>query len=180
MEHTENYFLDKELPTRAGLKVLRTTDPDYGLSPDVIQDRYEFIRCYLNKELEPLLQISSKETKHEFFVANYLDSAFNTHDFWQEHKTHKKGNGKMQRLRDKIKDLAIMHSCISDPEGRHQLLKRSENCLEWAFKWDLEELANKLNETPASGQYRIKRQIARIRHDINRCRQVWARYAILE
>ena len=177
MINTESYFPDEELPTRAGLQVLRTTDPDYGLSTDEIQDRYEFIRCYLKQELEPLTQIQTKGSIRDFFVTDYLNSAFNTHDFWRTHRLFKKSNGAMDQLRSRIKELATMHSCISVPEGRHQVLKQFDNCLACTFQWDLEALAAKLHHATAAEKYRVKQQIARIQSNIFECRRIWAQYA---
>ena len=42
-------------------------------SPEEIQDRYEFIRCYLMQELEPLTQIPLKGSERGFVITDYLD-----------------------------------------------------------------------------------------------------------
>jgi AraC-like DNA-binding protein len=48
----EDMIPEEELPVRAGIKVIRRNDPDYGLSEDEIADRNEFIRCHLAREFE--------------------------------------------------------------------------------------------------------------------------------
>jgi hypothetical protein len=47
MRYTENWIPEEELPTCSGLVVVHKKDPNHGLSDDEIQDRLEFIRCYL-------------------------------------------------------------------------------------------------------------------------------------
>ena len=57
------YIPEEELPARAGLRVERQSDPDYGLSEDEIADRNEFIRCYLVREFELLMMLPGKDRR---------------------------------------------------------------------------------------------------------------------
>ena len=81
MNDIDKWIPQEQVPTRAGLKVIRTNHPNYGLSQDEIQDRNEFIRCHLLKEFEVLLMIPQQETENDFFISDYStensDSAFN-------------------------------------------------------------------------------------------------------
>ena len=52
---------EEELPVRANLRVIRRTDPNYGMSTDEVADRNEFIRCYLMREFEALMMIGADE-----------------------------------------------------------------------------------------------------------------------
>jgi hypothetical protein len=58
----------EELPARAGIRVERLSDPDYGLSEDEIADRNEFIRCYLVREFELLMMLPGNEEGTDFFI----------------------------------------------------------------------------------------------------------------
>ena len=49
----EDCIPEEEWPVRAGIRVIRQSDPDYGLSDDEVADRNEFIRCYLAREFAP-------------------------------------------------------------------------------------------------------------------------------
>ena len=71
-----------ELPVRANLKVIHLNDPDFGMTEDEINDRNEFVRCYILKDFEAILSIPIKYEK-EFFIDNWQHSAFNTEDFYR-------------------------------------------------------------------------------------------------
>ena len=71
-----------EIPIRANLKVLHINDPDFGMTEDEINDRNEFIRCYILKDFEAILTIPAKYKK-DFFIENWEQSAFNTEDYYR-------------------------------------------------------------------------------------------------
>jgi hypothetical protein len=74
IEYTEDSWIDQEeLPVRAGLKVIRKNDPDYGLSEDEVMDRNEFIRYYLLQEFELLLMIPKKDGEDDLFITDCGD-----------------------------------------------------------------------------------------------------------
>ena len=61
---TVDTWIDEEsLPVTPTLKVIRKNDPWYGMSEEEVDGRKEFIRCYINKDFEVLLQIPSREAK---------------------------------------------------------------------------------------------------------------------
>ena len=64
----DTWIVEEELPVRSSLKVIRMTDPDYGLTEDEIMDRNEFIRCYLMQDFDLLIQIPNPEYEHDFFI----------------------------------------------------------------------------------------------------------------
>ena len=74
---------DDELPTRASLKVIRLNDPDYGMTQDEIDNRNEFIKCYIQRDFEALLMIPVEKIERDFFIDNWEESAFNTEDFYR-------------------------------------------------------------------------------------------------
>ena len=50
---TVDTWIDEEsLPATPNLKVIRKNDPWYGMSEEEVEDRKEFIRCYINKDFE--------------------------------------------------------------------------------------------------------------------------------
>ena len=100
--------------------VVRKNDPDYGFSDDEIQDRIEFIRCYLLNDYQVLLMIPRQDYEDDFFVQDCLVmddnySAFNTVDFKNTLRPLNKYGYAIKKIMEHVKDLAIMHSCISHP-----------------------------------------------------------------
>ena len=53
--HVDRWIEEDDLPVRASLKVIHRNDPDYEMTEDEIEDRKEFIRCYILKDLQHCL-----------------------------------------------------------------------------------------------------------------------------
>ena len=81
----DTWIVEEDLPVQTHLKVIRKNDPDYGLTEQEIQDRNEFIRCYMMKEHEAIMMVPLQVTEYDFFIADCdvteeKYSAFNTVD----------------------------------------------------------------------------------------------------
>ncbi len=66
---------------RFSFKIIRENDPWYGMSEEEVDDRNEFIRSYINKEFELLLQIPIQPSENDFWFTShqeFMESAFNT------------------------------------------------------------------------------------------------------
>ena len=72
----DSWIAEEELPVRANLKVILRNDPNYGLTEDEIQDRVEFIRCYLLREFELLMMIPKQTQEDDFFVGDFTVVVF--------------------------------------------------------------------------------------------------------
>jgi len=183
MIYKESFFPDEHLPTRPGLKVIHINDPDYGLTEDEIQDRYEFIRCYIMKAFKVLMMIPKPDYKDDFFVADLNVtqqgySAFNTHDFQNLRRPFNKFNYAMKKILERVQDLATMHSCISHADDRQEVYERFIALLHREFVDPVEGLARQLHsEDSAAKISQIKRKISRLRQEIFKCITVWERYA---
>lgn len=181
--YTENCIPEESLPPRAGLKVIRSTDPYYGLDADEIQDRIEFIRCYLMREFEVLLLIPKQEKKDDFFVPDITTvdpgySAFNTVDFQNRRRPFDKYGYAMKKIMERVRNLAIMHSSISNPVERDMVAQRFENYLDIKFRDRLAELIVQYkNARGIESRSKLKRKIAELNRRILETRKIWARYA---
>ena len=67
-------------------------------------------------------------------------SAINTHDFQDGLKPFNKYGYAMKKIMERVKDLAILHSCISSPEGRANAHRKYEALLEAKFRSRLAQL----------------------------------------
>jgi hypothetical protein len=56
----------EELPASPVLRVEKRNDPWYGMSEEEVEDRKEFIRCYINKDFELLLLIPTQPRENDF------------------------------------------------------------------------------------------------------------------
>jgi hypothetical protein len=187
VEHIEdNRIAAEDLPAPASLKVIRRSDPNYGLSEDEIQDRHEFINCYMLQEFELLMMIPKQAQGNEFFMcdctvedAEY--SAFNTHDFQDAQKPFNKYAYAVRKTLERVKELAVMHSCISQPENRKLMFDRFKSFMAFKFIDRVEELARDLHtDISKAAQAQIKREIAKIGRSVQQCKAIWEQHAAPE
>ena len=183
MRYEESFFPDEHLPTRPGLKVIRTNDPDFGFTEDEIQDRYEFIRCYLMKGFKVLMMIPKPDYKDDFFIPD-VDvthegySAFNTQDFHTMHRPFKRRGYALQKILDRVYELALQHSSTTHPVCIQWAYERYIDFLASIYTEDLERLARQLHlEESYQKRSQAKRKIGKINREIAECRKKWERYA---
>ena len=181
-----NRIAEDELPVAANIKVIRRSDPNYGLSEDEIQDRMEFIRCYILQDFELLMMIPKQTTKDDFFIVDFtVDdvkySAFNTHDFQMQQRLFNKYHYAMKKIMERVKDLAIMHSCISSPEDRQDVYQKYEALVNSEFRGQLVALTKQYRWwQDEERRYQLKQRIAKLNRRILECKIIWERYAPFE
>lgn len=179
----DSWIAEEELPVGASLKVIRKSDPDYGLTDEEIQDRNEFIRCYLMQEHELLAGIPEQNAQDDFFIGDYVVtdaeySAFNTIDFQRLLRPFNKYAYAMKKVMERVKDLAIMHSSISYPEGRQEIHRRYEAFVDRKFRYRLWALTNRYRrEADEERRCSMKEKTAELNRRILDCKRIWARYA---
>ena len=183
MNYSENFIAAEELPKSAALKIVKVKDPDYGYSEDEIQDRYEFIRCYLLKDYELLLTIPKQYPGTDFFIHDcdvfeHQYSSFNTYDFQSRMRPFNKYAYAMKMILERVKDLAILHSCCSCSEDRASVQCRFEAYLDYHFRGKLICLIEQYKRTMQSDRRQwIKQKIGELNRRILDCKRIWERYA---
>jgi len=180
-----NYIPEEELPVRAGLRVMRTSGPDYGMSEDEIADRNEFIRCHLAREFELLMMIPSPAQEENFFIPDYhasddAYSAFNTHDFQRTLKPFDKYRYAMKKIMERVEEIAILHSVISREEGRENTFRRFNTLVEYEFREPLFSYVDRYKAAKTDEQrQRLKQKIGELNRRIFEAKKAWERVAPL-
>lgn len=178
-----NSIPEEELPVRAGIKVIRRSDPDFGLSDDEITDRSEFVRCYLMREFELLMMLPGKEEDSDFFipdchVTDEAYSAFNTVDFQRTMRSFDRYGYAMKKILDRVQDLAILHSAISYEEGRQNIQRRFHSLVEYEFRERLLSCIDRFYAARTDEQKEsLKKKIGELNRRIIECKRIWERYA---
>ena len=178
-----NWIDEKELPIKANLEVVWRNDSNYGLTEDEIHDRNEFIRCHLLSEFQLLIMIPKQDKKDDFFIAdctvdNSEYSAFNTVDFQKTQRPFNKYAYAMKKIMERIKELAIMHSSISDEDGRRATYQRYEVLVDREFRHRLLTMADRHKRQPdEEKRYWMRHRIAELNRRILECKRIWALYA---
>jgi hypothetical protein len=179
----ENSIPEEELPVRAGIKVIRRSDPDFGLSEDEIADRNEFIRCYLMRDFELLMMLPGNEEDNGFFipdchVTDEAYSAFNTVDFQKTLRPFDKYGYAMKKILDRVWDLAILHSAISHEEGRQNIQRRFNSLVENEFRGRLLRCVDWYNVARSDDRKAyLKKKIGELNRRIIECKKIWEQYA---
>ena len=179
----DSWIVEKELPVRANLKVIKRRDPDYGLAEDEIADQKEFIRCYLLRDFRLLITIPKQDGAVDFFipdcdVSESEYSAFNTHDFQRTVRPFNKYGYTIKKLMERVKDLAILHSSISSKEGRVDTYRRYEAFADREFRNRLIGLTERYKRIEDDEKKAwLKQKIAELNRRILECKRIWERYA---
>ena len=174
-------FDSEELPMSPVLRVEKRNNPWYGMSEEEVEDRKEFIRCYLNKEFEVILQIPVEPHGNDYWAPShqeFMESAFNTWDFQRNQRPFNKYAYRIRKVMEQVKELAILHSSISRPEGKANTQKRYENLVQNEYRglllyW-VEHYKRAADEERRN---QIRRRIAELNRRILQCQKVWEEYA---
>ena len=179
----EGWLVEEEMPYRPGLKTLRPNHPDHGVSEYEVEARNEFIAWYLKQELGALLKLPRMQSSGDLFIAD-LDvtdseySAFNTHDFQQMRGAINWREYAERKLEKKVKDLALLCSCLSHEEGRRNTKARYTRLLQHEFQGKLDRLARHLHEARDSdAQAETKRKIRQIQQQVWKLNQIWTKHS---
>jgi hypothetical protein len=179
----DSWIAQEEAPVSAQLKVIRQNDPDYGLTEDELAERNEFIQWYLLQDYALLLSVPRQAADAGFFIpevdaASPDYSAFSTHDFLDTLQPFNKYGYAMKKLMERIRGLAILHSCLSSAEGRLNTQRRYEAFLEAKFRSRLAHLIERCHLTDdAVRKLDLKLKIVELTRRITEARKIWERYA---
>jgi hypothetical protein len=182
-EHVGCWIAEEELPVQTQLKVIRQNDPDYGLTENELDERNEFIQWYLLQDFAPLLSVPRQAADASLFIPE-VDasspeySAFSTHDFLDTLQPFNKYGYAIKKIMERICDLAILHSCLSSPEGRLNTYRRYEAFLEAKLRSRLGHLIERCQTTDDSDRkLALKQKIAELTRRITEAKRIWERYA---
>ena len=116
-----------DIPVPAGLKAIRRNDPWLGYTDDEKDEAMEFIAWYVQSEHEPIMRVAEQSHGQAWFDWTDPQSAFNTCDFERACGKFEvdKWRYRVAKILEEIKELAIMHSCLSNDDGRLNTLRRA-------------------------------------------------------
>jgi hypothetical protein len=138
-EMVEAWIAEEELPTRPGLfpaepMFMRLFEDEEKMDSEDIEIENDEWRHFISRHLSRGHQVLESIPKHdeEVFFGAELDefgnnaSAMNTHDFERLHPFDRY-HYKVKKMCERVRDLALTHSCISDEEGRINVKNRFLN-----------------------------------------------------
>jgi hypothetical protein len=187
MEQTISETVDKwikEEQRPALLRVIRANDPWEGMSEEEIEDTKEYIRWYVSQDFKLLLLIPVHPRENEIWFSDYEEfrtSTFNTYDFERIQPPFDRYGYRVKKVPEKVKDLAILYSCLTSAEGREHTLGRYENLVNREFRDELMNLIDKY-QMPEDRDEKmcLKPKIAKVSQRIMKCKEVWQKYSTWE
>ena len=178
--HVDRWIEEEDLPVSASLKVIHRNDPDYGMTEDEIEDRNEFIRCYILSGFEAMLTIPLQKFESDFFVEDWEESAFNTEDYYRVYPSlpFNRYAYRIKKVMEKVMDLSILHSCISSLRGRMRTQNRYENLINSEFGNRAATLTKKYRMTTnPETRLALRTKIGELNKRIFDCKKLWEQYA---
>lgn len=166
---------------RLALSIIKKNNPWYGMTEEEIEDRREFIRCYLLKDFELLVMIPLPPREYDFWFSShqeFMESTFNTYDFQKDRKPFDKYSYRIKKVFEQIMDLAILHSCISQAEGRNNIYKRYQSIVENEFRVPILDLVDRLNKVAdRERRSEIIKKIVKLNYRIFDAKTIWQKYS---
>ncbi len=183
-ETVDEWIAEEEGSKGGFVRVIRANDPWAGMSEEEIEDVKEFIRWYINKDYAVLLMIPTHPRETDVWFSDeeeFRTSAFNTHDFEALRQPFNKYGYRMKKILARIKDLAIMYSCLTAQDGREDTLRKYENLVDSEFREKLRSLVVKC-QIPEDRDEKmlLKAKIAKVSQNIMKCKAVWQKYSSWE
>ncbi len=184
----DSWIVEEEYPSSTHLKVERTSaryfNPCQDMEDEEATAYWEFIYRIVSREHAILFSIPKPEAP-DFFAVELDEfgnnvSAFNTHDFERLYPFNKY-QWKLNRIFDKVKDLAITYSCLSNEDGRKNIHQKYINLVQSEFRNEAVIILEHYKKYKAlMFKSRVIKKINELNSRIRRCKDIWQKHAYQE
>lgn len=175
------------LPLSPFSKPIRAFDGLYPEDEEECQAYWDFIHWAINSEHALLLSIPKQENVYEFWAIDFDissndSSAFNTIDYQRLNPdTFNKYHYRIKKIFEKIRDLAMLHSSISNPEGKKNTYQRYKNLVEKEFREPAKSLLATCNKNPKwVDKEKLIPKIAALNSKIRKSKHIWHEHSQLK
>lgn len=174
----------EELPVHPYLQPIGVFDGLYPEDEEERQAYWEFIKWTMTREHAVLLSIPQQKYERDIWQ-NDLDefgndtSAFNTMDYQRLHpSTFNKYQYRLTKIYEKIKDLALLYSCISHADGKENTLQRYNILVQNEFRDKAILLLETYKKYPhLVNKEKLLERIAELNCRIRKCKHIWQEHA---
>ena len=174
------WIAEEDLPSRPGLKVVKSFDAHEGMDEDEIEAYMDFRRWYMSQEHALLLIIPKPIVERDFWSEpdDALSFAYGSMDFQKLRGKFNKNRYRISKILERVKDLAENFSCINHEQGKKNVRKRYEELINDEFRDKAIELAVTYNRFKASMDYdEVMGKIKNLYILIKKCDKVWKKHA---
>jgi hypothetical protein len=183
-ETVDSWIDEDEYPVRAGLKVERTSaryfNPCEGMNDEEAEAYWAFIYQHINRKNQVVMEVP-QSAEFEFWppieTDESLSFAFSSMDF-QGNNMFNKYHYKLRKIYERVKDLAITYSCISDKDGKKNTYIKYTYLVENEFRDRAVMLRDTYKKYPAwVDKPKLIEEIKMLNSRIKKCKKIWQEYA---
>lgn len=180
----DRWIAQENNPFRGGLVVLNRFSDILPADPDEREAYFDFRRWFLLRDFAPILALP-KPKQGGGWLPRELDefgndtSAFNTMDFKRLHGDwFDKEAYAVDKVYERVKDLAQTHSILSDPEGKKNTFERYKRLVERAFQDQAKTLKHRLDaKDQRLDRFGAVKRIIKLNERIRKSKEIWAEHA---
>ena len=179
----DSWIDEEDLPSRANLKPLRRFD---GLYPEDVEESdayWDFIHWYLSQDFRPLIGIPrpvKEEDSWTFEDDNSISFPFSSVDYQRLHPFDRYAY-RLKKIYERVKDLALFHSCIGQESGKEKTQKRFTGLVNEEFRSKLMTLLENYRRHPhLVNKAKLCARVAELNGRIQKCKEIWKQYAYRE
>ena len=169
-----------ELPQRANLKPISKFDDIYPKDEEELEAYWDFIHWYLSQEFQVLMSIP-RAAGHdrdfwEFEDNDAISFHYSSIDYQRAHPFDKYAY-KIRKIYERVADLAILQSCISDDKGKVNIAGRFEKLLNEEFRDKLFTLLENYRRYPhLINKKKLFMRVAELNSRIEKCKYIWRKH----
>ena len=180
----EAWIADEELATNGRLKPVRKFDGLYPEDLDEAVAYWDFIHWALTQEHAVLLTIPKQDSRKDFWQIETDDSIsflFGSADYLGRLPEFDRYQYRIKKVCEKVKDLAITYSCISNKCGKENTYNKYRRSVENEFQDQAKVLYDTLKKYPAwVNKQKLLERLTELNSRIRRCKRIWDKYAYWE
>lgn len=183
LEETDTWICEDEFPQNRRITPIHKFGRLYPEDEEEWEAYRDFISWYLSQDYLPLAYIPKQAFEGCF--ETFEDDAsisfpFSSMDYQRAHPFNRYAY-KLRKVYENIKDLALMHSCISHDEGRANIHKKFVKLVNEEFRDRILKLLESYRKYPQHvDKSSLFRQIAELNGRIQRCKAIWHEHAYQE
>ncbi len=170
-----------------GLKPISRFDEIYPDDEEEYQAYWDFIHWSMMREHAILLIIPKSENQNEFWQSNIDEfgtdtSAFNTIDYQRDHRDgFDKYQYRCKKIFEKVKDLALLYSCLTTEDGKQNIFNRYVSLVENEFSDPAKSMLQTYKNNPhIKNKDKVVERIKELNRRIRKCKQIWQKYMQME
>ncbi len=180
----DRWIDEEDIPSRANFKAIRGFSTYEGMDEDEIEAYRDFMYWAIHRKHEAIMQISEQEPSDHFLSYEAdgdltLSFPFSSMDYERLHPDNfNRYHYRLQKIYERVNDLALLHSSISSEEGKKNTCERFKALVRGEFRNRVLALAEKYRKyNHCIDRLKMLNEIEKLNRQIRKCKEIWQKYA---